>query len=101
MNRRALGKDEVAELKMRLRVSAALAWPFRRLIWRVNDWAVQRRVDVEEVTSEQAKLDVRGDHLQRLLNRNTLCWAVLSVVCLLYTSPSPRDRTRSRMPSSA
>ena len=25
----------------------------------------------------------------------------LSVDCLLYTSPSPRDRTRSRMPSSA
>ena len=24
-----------------------------------------------------------------------------SEVCLLYTSPSPRDRTRSRMPSSA
>ena len=24
-----------------------------------------------------------------------------SYVCLLYTSPSPRDRTRSRMPSSA
>ena len=23
------------------------------------------------------------------------------VPCLLYTSPSPRDRTRSRMPSSA
>ena len=23
------------------------------------------------------------------------------VACLLYTSPSPRDRTRSRMPSSA
>ena len=25
----------------------------------------------------------------------------LSESCLLYTSPSPRDRTRSRMPSSA
>ena len=24
-----------------------------------------------------------------------------SLTCLLYTSPSPRDRTRSRMPSSA
>ena len=24
-----------------------------------------------------------------------------SQICLLYTSPSPRDRTRSRMPSSA
>ena len=27
--------------------------------------------------------------------------SVLNRVCLLYTSPSPRDRTRSRMPSSA
>ena len=27
--------------------------------------------------------------------------AMVGVVCLLYTSPSPRDRTRSRMPSSA
>ena len=26
---------------------------------------------------------------------------VFSISCLLYTSPSPRDRTRSRMPSSA
>ena len=26
---------------------------------------------------------------------------VLNKDCLLYTSPSPRDRTRSRMPSSA
>src|SRR5665811_2564226 len=25
----------------------------------------------------------------------------LIMICLLYTSPSPRDRTRSRMPSSA
>ena len=32
-------------------------------------------------------------------------WAVvfkeMGLFCLLYTSPSPRDRTRSRMPSSA
>ena len=26
---------------------------------------------------------------------------LMSEGCLLYTSPSPRDRTRSRMPSSA
>ena len=26
---------------------------------------------------------------------------VISAVCLLYTSPSPRDRQKSRMPSSA
>jgi len=28
-------------------------------------------------------------------------WVVIPQTCLLYTSPSPRDRTRSRMPSSA
>ena len=27
--------------------------------------------------------------------------SVLSIACLLYTSPSPRDRQKSRMPSSA
>ena len=36
---------------------------------------------------------------------DTLASALLAngvhLVCLLYTSPSPRDRTRSRMPSSA
>ena len=31
----------------------------------------------------------------------TLAMVILAFVCLLYTSPSPRDRTRSRMPSSA
>jgi len=39
----------------------------------------------------------------RLTDPNTY-WAVgadLTGACLLYTSPSPRDRTRSRMPSSA
>ena len=35
------------------------------------------------------------------LSQPTLLTAVLVEPCLLYTSPSPRDRTRSRMPSSA
>ena len=34
------------------------------------------------------------------LDKNGFGTAVYSF-CLLYTSPSPRDRTRSRMPSSA
>ena len=38
-----------------------------------------------------------GDRL--VLNDTKVIPARLS--CLLYTSPSPRDRTRSRMPSSA
>ena len=31
----------------------------------------------------------------------SLMFFLMSERCLLYTSPSPRDRTRSRMPSSA
>ena len=33
--------------------------------------------------------------------RDQLNLAFDAIICLLYTSPSPRDRTRSRMPSSA
>ena len=36
--------------------------------------------------------------LARMLNGRD---AWVTGICLLYTSPSPRDRTRSRMPSSA
>ena len=32
---------------------------------------------------------------------NSISANYISYDCLLYTSPSPRDRTRSRMPSSA
>ena len=35
------------------------------------------------------------------LRMNNLVNDLLLLSCLLYTSPSPRDRTRSRMPSSA
>ena len=33
--------------------------------------------------------------------KDVICTAGLPTTCLLYTSPSPRDRTRHRMPSSA
>ena len=36
-----------------------------------------------------------------MLKRRITNPALLAIPCLLYTSPSPRDRTRSRMPSSA
>ena len=39
--------------------------------------------------------------LELLLDAGAAVLTVGQRVCLLYTSPSPRDRTRSRMPSSA
>ena len=40
-----------------------------------------------------------NDHLRRHTGEQCSCSQCEN--CLLYTSPSPRDRTRSRMPSSA
>ena len=45
-----------------------------------------------------------GVHVGHLKIINRLCEIAKEnngETCLLYTSPSPRDRTRSRMPSSA
>ena len=37
----------------------------------------------------------------QIANKDAVSNIVAAYCCLLYTSPSPRDRTRSRMPSSA
>eukprot|EP00656_Telonema_subtile_P044660 TRINITY_DN50921_c0_g1_i2.p1 TRINITY_DN50921_c0_g1~~TRINITY_DN50921_c0_g1_i2.p1 ORF type:complete len:327 (-),score=65.87 TRINITY_DN50921_c0_g1_i2:46-1026(-) len=52
------------------------------------------------------EIEVKGPLMSnfRDLAPHTTCLLMLAAgtgVCLLYTSPSPRDRTRSRMPSSA
>ena len=43
--------------------------------------------------------DDGGDPIDQITT--TKGYRSLAYICLLYTSPSPRDRTRSRMPSSA
>ena len=47
------------------------------------------------VYGAESLLDIESAHIDGCLYHG------LSGLCLLYTSPSPRDRTRSRMPSSA
>ena len=42
-----------------------------------------------------------GQNINVKLNNGKNYLASIIGICLLYTSPSPRDRTRSRMPSSA
>ena len=63
---------------------------------------------VEAVPAEEIEenLTVQPGNLTSLLNelpgvRVQSAAPGLGGTCLLYTSPSPRDRTRSRMPSSA
>ena len=53
----------------------------------------EREKLAEKLTSLTARLKALDEQILKLENTD--------IVCLLYTSPSPRDRTRSRMPSSA
>ena len=76
---------------------------------------------IVESQSEMVIIDITGvasmdtevaNHLVKTVKAASLlgCTCVITgirpevaqtMICLLYTSPSPRDRTRSRMPSSA
>ena len=62
-------------------------------------------LDSQGVYNQESKVFLHGnhiatyDHTSKELSLFDGGWQ--SNTCLLYTSPSPRDRTRSRMPSSA
>ena len=55
------------------------------------------------LSNNQGKEDLR--HLSKIVWMSRLCqwigFATMWYCCLLYTSPSPRDKRQSRMPSSA
>ena len=53
-----------------------------------------------EMVIEELRLKVPGDVKAAWLNAEKEIWEPW-LSCLLYTSPSPRDRIASRMPSSA
>ena len=64
---------------------------------------VYKRQVVERPLGDALLLDELPDRLQLLDAHAQLVADGVDRLgdCLLYTSPSPRDRTRSRMPSSA
>ena len=62
-----------------------------------------RKIEIDQVlqflrNTKHAIADPEILGLPSMLGKQT--WSTQEA-CLLYTSPSPRDRTRSRMPSSA
>ena len=54
-----------------------------------------------EMYEERHNVDENDKWFRAVNYKLGICTSFLDEICLLYTSPSPRDRTRSRMPSSA
>ena len=50
---------------------------------------------------KKIKNAIKSHGAEQVIERVAYTWFNRFCACLLYTSPSPRDRTRSRMPSSA
>ena len=70
----------------------------------------EKRVQINKVVKDQLPSYVRddsplvGEFLSAYYQGQEYQGGPIDIInnfCLLYTSPSPRDRTRSRMPSSA
>ena len=59
-----------------------------------NDYQISTS---KKITLLESKIELKQNSKQLLVNNNTNNLTI----CLLYTSPSPRDRQKSRMPSSA
>ena len=57
--------------------------------------------DFSEAEENSRSLMQRFGALEVAMRQNDLAFEVQAYLCLLYTSPSPRDGLLSRMPSSA
>jgi len=67
----------------------------QRIIEKAKEYASNKKMSLSRIVEA---------YLQSLTSENDTSEFEISPFvksCLLYTSPSPRDRTRSRMPSSA
>ena len=70
--------------------------------WKVGGYLNWLWVFTTPDATVYAVLDGRGfEQASKILGPDFAACLVRDGCCLLYTSPSPRDRTRSRMPSSA
>ena len=68
----------------------------------VANWFSQRCKHVHAFEPHPDNLaTIKSQQELRNIDNISLHNLALGKTCLLYTSPSPRDRTRSRMPSSA
>ena len=74
------------------------------LTWYVRPDDLLAKTNVLHFITEQFSIDEKHSFLKNLVfaDKKIFCQELrLLGICLLYTSPSPRDKRQSRMPSSA
>ena len=73
----------------------AFSGPFDLLLKLIE----KNKIDIYDINLE----DITNSFLEEInkMDESINNLSEFIYICLLYTSPSPRDRTRSRMPSSA
>ena len=69
--------------------------------WIENDMDVKERREFEKFLSEHPEYQLKVDEVRNAISTMNQAPDLKVSSCLLYTSPSPRDATLSRMPSSA
>ena len=61
---------------------------------------LKAKIDEKEIL-KGLNLNIKQGEVHAIMGPNGSGKSTLSNICLLYTSPSPRDQRGSRMPSSA
>eukprot|EP01015_Nassula_variabilis_P006944 TRINITY_DN15289_c0_g1_i1.p3 TRINITY_DN15289_c0_g1~~TRINITY_DN15289_c0_g1_i1.p3 ORF type:complete len:126 (-),score=37.78 TRINITY_DN15289_c0_g1_i1:10-387(-) len=91
------------ELIIQLKKKGNEIWPSLTVEGLLREQLIQRREESLKRRQEGLKkFDERKTNLKHELDRYATQERMrLDDICLLYTSPSPRDRQKSRMPSSA
>ena len=92
----------INEVGFPIAAAGGLGFFIWKLINRIID-GMESKIDTVD-DKVQAQLNALEERLgTKLDSQHGILVALIDRVrsCLLYTSPSPRDRTRSRMPSSA
>src|SRR5665213_4525912 len=88
---------DIGEQVARLIIGATRNWSRNVLLWNLAaDKENKPHTDNGGCTMCEGALTINGNQFSR-----NLAYYVVAQACLLYTSPSPRDRQKSRMPSSA
>ena len=91
-------KDPINELKQFRSTLGGLAETLKLSMHKIDSTCLQLAMPIEAIHKQPIGIVHGGTYC---VLAETVGSVAANMTCLLYTSPSPRDRQKSRMPSSA